>query len=256
MRGDAGTPIVTWQFHYPGNVMPDTEPTPEFTELMATAIASAESRAALIESRARILAAADETRRRIERDLHDDTQQPLLSLTLALRAAQAQMPPELGELEAELSRIAEGLASVFEELREISRGIHPAILSKRGLEPALRVMACRSPVPVELELRVGSRLPEHVEVGAYYMVSEALTNAAKYAQASVVHVELDAGETTVRLAIRDDGIGGADPAQGLGLLSLRDRVATLGGTLQITSPAGRGTRLMIEIPLPSEMPGG
>jgi signal transduction histidine kinase len=224
----------------------------DFTELVATAIANAESRSALAASRARIVAAADETRRRIERDLHDGIQQRLVTLMLELRAAQAAVPPQLAELEGELSGVTDGLASVFDELRDISRGIHPAILSKGGLGPALRVLARRSVVPVELDLHAVRRLPRHVEVAAYYVVSEALTNAAKYAQASVVHVEVDARDTTLRLAIRDDGIGGANPAQGSGLVGLSDRIEALGGRLRVTSPAGSGTTLLIRIPFDGE----
>ncbi len=223
-----------------------------FTELVATAIANAESRAELMASRARIVAAADETRRRIERDLHDGTQQRLVSLMLELRTAEAMQPSEVGELRAQLTRTARGLAGVLDELREISRGIHPAILSNGGLERALRVLARRSALPVELDLRAGRRLPEHVEVAAYYAVSEALTNAAKHGHASVVHVELDAPDAMVRVAIRDDGVGGADPARGSGLVGLSDRIEALGGTLELTSPAGRGTTLLIEIPAESQ----
>jgi GAF domain-containing protein len=217
-----------------------------FTELVATAIANAQSRAELIASRARIVAASDETRRRIERDLHDGTQQQLVSLMLELRQVQAAAPPGL---EGGLSRIDERVTDVFNQVREISHGIHPAILSERGLTPALKALARRSAVAVELDLRTGRRLPDHVEVAAYYAVSEALANAAKHAQASVVHVELDTPSTLVRLAIRDDGIGGADPAQGSGLTGLRDRIEALGGTLDVTSPADGGTTLLIEIPV-------
>jgi signal transduction histidine kinase len=220
-----------------------------FTELVATAIANAESRAELMASRARIVAAADETRRRIERDLHDGTQQRLVSLGFELRAARAAVPPQLGELQGALARVAEALAGVFDELREISHGIHPAILSKGGLGPALRALRGRSAVPVELDLHDERRLPESVEVAAYYVVSEALTNTAKHAHASVVTVELDTHDVTLRLAIRDDGIGGADPRQGVGLVGLSDRIEALGGTLQVSSPAGDGTTLLIEIPL-------
>jgi signal transduction histidine kinase len=145
---------------------------------------------------------------------------------------------------------------VLEELREISRGIHPAVLSKGGLERALRVLARRSAVPVELDLRTERRLPEQVEVAAYYVVSEALTNTAKHAQASVVNVELDTHDATLQLAIRDDGVGGADPAQGSGLVGLSDRIEALGGRLQITSPAASGTTLLIDIPLEGQMRAG
>jgi signal transduction histidine kinase len=220
-----------------------------FTELLATAIANAESRAALASSRTRIVAAADETRRRIERDLHDGTQQQLVSLILELRAAEAKEPLEVGELKAQLARTAHGLTGVLEELREISRGIHPAILTQGGLEPALRAMRRRSAIPVELALHAERPLPEPVEVAAYYIVSEALTNAAKHAHASVVNVELDTHDAILLLAIRDDGIGGADLTQGSGLIGLNDRIEALGGTLQITSPAGNGTTLLIEVPL-------
>jgi signal transduction histidine kinase len=224
----------------------------EFTELVATAIANAESRAALAASRARILTAADDARRRIERDLHDGIQQRLVLLMLELRAAQAALPPQLGELEGELSRVADGLASVFDELRDISHGIHPAILSERGLGPALKALARRSALPVELDLHADRRLPAHIEVAAYYVVSEALTNAAKHAYASVVKVTLDTRWAIARLAIRDDGIGRADPGKGSGLVGLRDRVEALGGRLQVISPSGGGTTLLIGIPLLGE----
>jgi signal transduction histidine kinase len=261
-RSAVGSPIIVeghlWGVVLAGSTMeqplpPDTEARlASFTELVATAIANAESRAALAASRARIVAAADATRRRIERDLHDGTQQQLVSLMLELRAAQEAVPPQLGELQSELARIGEGLAGVIEELREISRGIHPAILSRGGLEPALRALARRSALPVEFDLHANGRLPEQVEVAAYYAVSEALTNAVKHARASRVHVELHAGATAVRLAIRDDGIGGADPTKGSGLFGLSDRIEALGGTLQVTSPPGSGTSLLIEIPLQSQ----
>lgn len=224
-----------------------------FTELMATAIANAQSRAELMASRARIVATADQTRRRIERDLHDGIQQQLVSLGLELRTAQATVPPQLGELEAALARVADGLSSVFDELREISHGIHPAILSEGGLKPALEALRRRSAVPVELDLHTDRRLAEPVEVAAYYVVSEALTNAAKHAHASVVQVEVDTQDATLQLAIRDDGIGGADLGQGSGLLGLSDRIEVLGGTLQVTSPAGKGTTVLVKIPL--EGPG-
>jgi len=230
-----------------------------FTELVATAIANADSRAELMASRARIVAAADETRRRIERDLHDGTQQQLVSLMLDIRtveadvrAVHATVPPALAELEGSLARIAERAESVFDHVREISQGIHPAILSEQGLTPALRALARRSAVPVELDLRTGRRLPGQVEVAAYYAVSEALANAAKHARASAVHVELDVPDVpdaTLRLAIRDDGIGGADPAKGSGLTGLHDRIEAVGGTLDVTSPAEGGTTLLIKIPV-------
>jgi PAS domain S-box-containing protein len=203
-------------------------------------------------SRARIVAAGDETRRRIERDLHDGAQQRLVLLGLELQSAAAMAPDELEDLQAQLSRIGEGLTGVLDEIREISRGIHPAILSEGGLGPALKALARRSAVPVELDLRTDRRLPDPVEVAAYYLVSEALTNAAKYAQASVVHVDVDSEDAIVELAIRDDGVGGADPAQGSGLVGLSDRVEALGGRIEIASPAGHGTSLLVTIPIEAD----
>jgi signal transduction histidine kinase len=220
-----------------------------FTELVATAIANAESRSDLDASRGRIVAASDEARRRIERDLHDGAQQRLVSLGLALRAAQTAVPPQLGGLEGELTNVAEGLANVLNELREMARGIHPAILAKGGLGSALKTLARRCPVPVELDVRAQARLPERIEVAAYYVVSEALTNAAKHAHASVVNVEVETVEGALRLRVRDDGVGGADPVRGSGLIGLKDRVEALGGTLAVQSPAGAGTTLRVELPL-------
>jgi len=220
-----------------------------FTELVATAIANAETRAALAASRARIVAAADETRRRIERDLHDGAQQRLVSLGLELRAAQAAVPPELNQLEGELSHVADGLARLQEELREIARGIHPAILAEGGVERALKALARRSSVPVELDMRARGRLPERVEVATYYIAAEALTNAAKHANASVVRVAVEASEGVLRLSVSDDGGGGADPTRGSGLVGLKDRVQTLGGTIAVRSPPGAGTFMHVELPL-------
>jgi PAS domain S-box-containing protein len=211
------------------------------------------ARARLVEvsaSRARIAATADETRKRIERDLHDGIQQSLVSLGLELRAAIATVPPQLGELEGELSRIVERLTSALEEVREIAHGIHPAVLTEGGLEPALKVLARRSAVPVDLELRAERRLPPSIEAAAYYVVSEALTNAAKHAQASIVNVELDTRDGILQLAIRDNGIGGADVAQGSGLVGLSDRIEAVGGTFTVSSHPGGGTHIRAEIPLP------
>jgi len=221
----------------------------EFTELVATAIANAESRAELEASRARIVATADATRRRIERDLHDGAQQRLVSLALELRAARAGAPPELGEHRAQLAHIAEGITNVLDGLREIALGLHPAILAEGGLGPALKTLANRSPIPVELDVRTQGRLPEPVEVTAYYSVSEALTNAAKHAEASTVHVSADARGGTLIVAVRDDGVGGADPGGGSGLLGLKDRAEAIGGRISLQSPHGAGTMLRVELPL-------
>jgi signal transduction histidine kinase len=221
----------------------------DFTELAATAIANTQARADLAASRARIVQAADETRRRIERDLHDGVQQRLVSLGLDLRAAQAAVPAELPELGAQLGRVAEGLGEALEELRELSHGIHPAILSEGGLGPALKVLARRSAIPVELDVHVEARLPAPVEVAVYYVVAEALTNAAKHAHAAVARVDVRAADGRLRLSVGDDGVGGADPARGSGLVGLSDRVQALGGTLTVHSPAGQGTRLLVDLPV-------
>jgi signal transduction histidine kinase len=221
----------------------------EFAALTATAIADAESRAELNASRARIVATADATRRRIERDLHDGTQQRLVSLALELRAAEQAVPAELHEHRATLARAAEGLTSVLNELREIARGIHPAILSEGGLGPALKTLARRSAVPVQLGLPSELQLPEAIEVAVYYIVSEATTNAAKYAHASVVHVAVEVHDQLVRVSVRDDGRGGADPDGGSGLVGLKDRAEAMGGTMSLLSLLGAGTSLQVDLPL-------
>jgi signal transduction histidine kinase len=225
----------------------------KFTELVATAIANAESREALAASRRRIVAAADDTRRRIERDLHDGTQQRLITLALAVREAEAQVPPEMAELRAELSSITSGLADAVSELQELSRGIHPAILTQGGLGPALRALARRSTIPVELNVKTEAALPEPVRVAAYYVASEALANAAKHAQASHIEVAVATDNGSVLLSIRDDGIGGADPARGSGLVGLTDRVEALGGSIHVRSSAGAGTHITAELPLQYEL---
>jgi signal transduction histidine kinase len=221
----------------------------EFTQLIATAIANAEARAEVKASRARIVTAGDEARRRIERDLHDGAQQRLVSLALQVRAAQSAVPPDRAQLAGELGSIAAGLNGALDELRELSRGIHPAILAEGGLEPALRALARRSTLPVELHVRTHGRLPEHVEVGAYYVVSEALANAVKHARGSSVTVDVDADGDALRVRVRDDGIGGADLTRGTGLIGLKDRVEALGGRIALTSPPSAGTSLSVELPL-------
>jgi signal transduction histidine kinase len=202
-------------------------------------------------SRARIVAASDEARRRIERDLHDGAQQRLVALALRLRMA-AEPSTERGELRTEMADAAAELMGVIDDLREISRGIHPAILSEAGLRPALRALGRRSAVPVELDVRVDGRLSEPVEAGAYYVVSEMLANAEKHARASVVEVGAEASGGTLRLRVHDDGIGGADPVRGSGLLGLKDRIEALGGTFSVHSPVGRGTTVTCELPVTAD----
>jgi signal transduction histidine kinase len=220
-----------------------------FTELVVTTIANAEAQAELTASRARIIAAADQARRQIERDLHDGAQQRLVSLALQLRAAQAEAPPGAGELAGRLEGAIVEVNGALEELGEIARGLHPAILGDSGLRPALRALARRSAVPVSLEVQVAGRLPEQVEVSAYYVVAEALTNAAKHGRASAASVEVEVAGDVLRVAVRDDGTGGADFAGGTGLAGLKDRVEALGGRIFLDSPRGAGTRLSVELPL-------
>jgi signal transduction histidine kinase len=225
-----------------------------FTELIVTAIENADSRAQLDASRARVVAAADEARRRLERDLHDGAQQRLISMALELRMVQDTVPEELPDLRADLGQVVDALSSALEELRQISRGLHPAILSEGGLGPGLRALVRRSAVPVELRVDTGSRYPPPVEVAAYYVVSEAVTNTTKYAGASHVEVTVEQHDGTLLLWVRDDGVGGADPGRGSGLTGLRDRVEALGGAIGITSPAGDGT--VIQVSLPVEQSAG
>ncbi len=259
VRSAIATPVIVqarlWGVMVAGSVLERPLPAgaeerlARFTDLLATAIANADSRTELAASRVRVVAAADQTRRQIERDLHDGAQQRLVTLGLALRSAQKTVPAQLGELDGELSRVAQGLSDVMEELREMARGIHPAILAEGGLGPALRTLARRASIPVRLDIEAGARLPDPVEVAAYYLVSEALTNAAKHAHASTAHVKLNVTDRALHVSVRDDGRGGADPSRGSGLIGLRDRVEALGGTLAVDSPSGAGTEVRAELPL-------
>ena len=223
-----------------------------FTELVATAIANAENRSELAASRRRLVAASDEARRRIERDLHDGTQQRLVSLALAARAAEAELPKKSGDVREKFSWIATGLGEALEDLQELSRGIHPAILSDAGLGPALETLALRSPIPVELDVKTRERFPEPVEVAAYFVASESLANAAKHSQASRITIALTLENERLRLSVRDDGVGGADPGRGSGLVGLRDRVEALGGDFAIESDSGAGTSLSATLPVRDE----
>jgi signal transduction histidine kinase len=257
IRNAVGTPILVedkiWGVMIAGWTQP-RENSPEtlhrnaeVTELVATAIADAVSRAALVESRARVVAAADGTRRRIERDLHDGAQQRLVTLLLKVRTQQSPLPPELAKL---FDDLASELEEVLTDLRELARGIHPSLLSAGGLGPALKSLARRAPLPVDVIMRGIGRLPERIEVALYYIVAEALTNVAKHAQGSAAVVDVTADNGIVRVTVSDDGVGGADPSRGSGLLGLRDRVEALGGTMSLTSPPA-GTTLAVEFPMTS-----
>jgi signal transduction histidine kinase len=226
-----------------------------FTKLVATAIANAEASAEVAASRARVVAAADQARRNIERDLHDGAQQRLVSLGLLLRQAQAAVPPELRALGAELEQAVTAANSTLDEVRELARGVHPAVLTSGGLRPAVRALARRSPLPVDFETFPDGRLPEHVEVTAYYVIAEALTNAIRHSRASAVTIQAEVTRETLTVTVSDDGNGGADFAHGTGLVGLKDRVEALGGRILIESPQQIGTVLRAELPLAASRKG-
>jgi signal transduction histidine kinase len=220
-----------------------------FTDLAATAVANAQAQAELAASRARIVAVDDAARRRIQRNLHDGAQQRLVTLSLGLEEARAAVPPGADELAQRLEGSMIEVAGVLEEVREVARGLHPAVLTEGGLRPALRALARRSAVPVSLEVQVKGRLPEPVQVAAYYTVAEALTNIAKYAGASAAEVEATVRDDVLQVRVRDDGRGGADFGRGSGLAGLKDRIEALGGRISLHSPPGAGTTVQIALPL-------
>jgi len=263
VRSAVGSPIVvegtTWGMIAvaslrPELLPPDTEARlTEFSRHAAMAVANAKSRSDLAESRARIVRAGDEARRRFERDLHDGAQQRLVSLGLELRAAEATVPSELDELRSRLYRVGAGLTGVLDGLRELSRGLHPAVLSEGGLTPALSSLARRSAVPVDLRVDLGSeRFDEPVEVAAYYVASEALTNTSKHAHAARVELTARRRGRWLELRVRDDGRGGADASSGSGLTGLVDRVEAIGGAIHIDSHRGSGTAIHVTLPIESD----
>jgi signal transduction histidine kinase len=170
-------------------------------------------------------------------------------LALKLRSLASTVPPGLNELQADISEVAAGIEGVLNELGELSRGIHPAVLSHGGLGPALKALARRAPLPVEVDVRLLERPPERIEVAVYYVVAEALTNVAKHGRASLAVVRVEALDGGTRVSVSDDGVGGADPSRGSGLLGLRDRVEALNGTMSLRSPPGAGTSVVVDIPL-------
>jgi signal transduction histidine kinase len=198
-------------------------------------------------SRARIVESGDAARRRLERDLHDGAQQRLVSLALSLRILRSRIDGD-AEAARELESARSELDQALEELRKLARGIHPSVLSDRGLDAALEGLANRAPLPVELEGTAGERLPERVESAAYFVVAEALTNVAKYSHASHARVNLTRDNGQVMVEVSDDGVGGADPATGSGLRGLLDRVSALGGELEVDSRPDRGTTVRAKIP--------
>jgi PAS domain S-box-containing protein len=254
LRSAVGTPILVdgriWGAMFAGWSQPrdisseTIERLSQITELVAAAIANTESRSALIESRARVVAAGDDSRRRIERDLHDGAQQRLVTLALKLRSHEAAIQAGLSEV---FNEVVSGLEEALNDIRELSRGIHPAVLSRAGLGPALRELGRRAPVPTDVAVRIPARPAERIEIAIYYVVAEALTNVAKHARASQAVVEVDETDGVIRVSVSDDGVGGADLSRGSGLFGLRDRVDALGGTMSVNSPAS-GTTLVVELP--------
>jgi signal transduction histidine kinase len=220
-----------------------------FAELVSHAIANAQAREELAASRARLVEAADQARRRIERDLHDGAQQRLVAAALELTALGRRLERDPASAREALDRAREHLDAGLKELRDLARGIHPAVLTDRGLEAAVEALVRRSPVPVELRVDLPQRLDPPIEAAAYFLVSEALTNVAKYARASATRVELECGDGSLAVSIADDGVGGAAPEGGSGLRGLIDRVEAIGGDLQIDSPSGKGTRVRARLPL-------
>jgi signal transduction histidine kinase len=220
----------------------------DFAELVAQAIANAEARDQLAASRARIVQAGDDARRRIERNLHDGAQQRLVSLALSVRLAERKFADD-EDAASFLAQVAEELASTLDELRELAHGIHPAVLTSRGLRAALESLAARAPVPVEVVAVPDQRLPESIEATAYYVVAEALTNVAKYARATGATVSVARVDERLEVEVRDDGVGGASMDRGSGLRGLADRLEAVRGNLQVVSPPGRGTAILASIPV-------
>jgi signal transduction histidine kinase len=222
----------------------------DFAALVASALANVQAWSELEASRVRIISAADEARRRVERNLHDGAQQRIVALGYRTRLlAQSQAAQTTG-LDAELRSLVVDLDGVLEELRSIASGLHPAALSHGGLAPALRTLARRSPVPMELDVRLPEGVAESVEVAAYYVVAESVTNTTKHADASRIDVTVELRDGRLWLCVRDDGVGGADPACGSGLVGLNDRIEAYGGTMTLVSPSGEGTTLVVQLPLP------
>ena len=248
----AAAPIRDGSGHVLGNMVAYTDITERKMQEAEVHRLNAELHARLEElaaSRARIVTAGDLERRRLERNLHDGAQQRLVILSLSLRLALAKLDSDPAAVRAALTEACDELALALDDLRELARGLHPAVLTNRGLRAAVEVLTGRAPIPVEIADIPDGRLPEAVEAAAYYLIAEALTNVAKYAQASSVRVRVAASGASIVIEVTDNGVGGADPATGSGLRGLADRVEALGGALDVVSPAGVGTSLRAEIPV-------
>jgi signal transduction histidine kinase len=258
-RSTAAAPIVVAGALWGAVAIASEDPLPResenrlgaFCELASLAVASAQARADLVASRARLVKAGDEQRRRLERNLHDGAQQRLVSVALKLRLARARLGPESGAARTLLEEAGHELDTGLAELRELARGLHPAILGDHGLPRALEALAGRMPLPVDVEASLEERLPVHIEATAYYIASEALTNVVKHAAASRARVIVERAGDVLRCEISDDGRGGADARPGGGILGLRDRAEAAGGTLTLVSPPGRGTIVTAGLPLPA-----
>jgi signal transduction histidine kinase len=220
----------------------------DFADLAAQAIANAQAREELAASRVRIVEASDAERRRLERNLHDGAQQRLVATSLTVRMAARRLADDPTAREM-LDRAGDELIRALEELRELARGLHPAVLSDHGLRAAIEAVADRAPVPVTVDVPAGERLPETIEAAAYFVVCEALTNVAKYAHASEARVRVERSDGQAQVEVVDDGVGGADESGGSGLRGLADRVEALGGRLVVTSPAGQGTTVRARLPV-------
>jgi PAS domain S-box-containing protein len=254
-RSSVSAPIVVAGIIWGAVGIASAEPLPAdtearlgaFCELVSLAVASAQAREDLSASRARLVKAGDEQRKKLERNLHDGAQQRLVSLALTIRLARRQLESNAEAAAASLEGAAKELDLALQELRELARGLHPAALTEQGLGPALAGVAERLPIEVDMSTPA-ERLPENIEATAYYIVSEALTNVAKHAQATKARVDMTLAGEVLKFEITDDGRGGADPSAGSGILGLRDRAEAVGGTLFVISPPGKGTVVTAQIP--------
>ena len=249
LRERVGGMLAAYSMHR--RLPPETEARlADFAALVASALANVQAWSELEASRVRIISAADEARRRVMRDLHDGAQQRIVALTLKTRMLARSQAAQTAGLDAELRSFEIDLNGVLEELRTIASGLHPAALSRGGLAPALKTLARRAPVPVVLDVRLEGRVAGSVEVAAYYFVAETLTNTTKHAEASRIDVTAELRDGGLWVCVRDDGVGGADPACGSGLLGLKDRIEAFGGTMTLDSPSGGGTTLVAQLPVP------